>query len=66
MLSGSGMFHMRSAGVALEVNLRNLLHAGNEPTEGSTLALKPMTNLPRSLKQCISGPTKVTFVHFFF
>ena len=32
----------RSAGVAPEVNLKNLLHAGNNhSSEGSNLALKP-------------------------
>ena len=39
----------RSAGVALEVNLRNPLHMGGEHAkEGSTLALKPRADVTKS------------------
>ena len=40
----------RSAGVALEVNLRNPLCIGNEVCKGSTLAFKPRADVTRSPK----------------
>ena len=53
----------RSAGVTLELNLGNLLHAGNEACKrgGSNLALNPREDVTRSPKQgyqSVSGPKK--------
>ena len=48
----------RSAGVAPEVNLRILLHAGNEACKVSNLALKPRVDVIRSQNIGIIGPQK--------
>ena len=48
----------RSAGVTPEVNLRILLHARKTQTKGSTLALKPLSDITRSSKQGYQWPHK--------
>ena len=46
----------RSAGVTPEVNLRNWLYAGDKAHKlGSTLCLKPNTNVTRSPNQGYQG-----------
>ena len=53
----------RSAGVTPEVDLGNLLHAGNKACEReSTMALKPRADITRSPKQEYQWPTKRTDV----
>ena len=58
----------RSAGVTPEVNLRNMLHAGEEAqVRESTLALKPREDVTRAVQnRGISGYTKKTCILQFF
>ena len=53
---------VQPAGITAKANLRNSAQARKCASENSTLALQPRTDVNRSPKQGISGPTEKTYV----